>query len=238
MHANIEAFHRPTSLAEAIALLSDPARKAIAVAGATEVGLRVRSSVRALVDLSALGLDFVRSEADGLHLGAMVRATRIHRDPAIRTAIGDALPEAAFAIASEPIRNLTSLGGNVTAVRCNYLPDSKSGTPGADTYKVKGNIHWVSAQHAHAAEVRLYDRLFKVPNPGAGGTDYLGDINPASRKVITARLEPLLREAKPEDRFQFERHGYFVADLRESGPGAPVFNRTVTLRDSWTKPGS
>ena len=113
VHANIDAFYRPRSLAEAILLLSDPARKAIPVAGATEVGLRVRSSVRTLVDLSGLGLDHVRSEQDGLHLGAMVRATRIHRDTAIRATIGDALPEAAFAIASEPIRNLTSIGGNV-----------------------------------------------------------------------------------------------------------------------------
>jgi glutaminyl-tRNA synthetase len=128
--------------------------------------------------------------------------------------------------------------GRVTAVRCNYLPDSKSGTPGADAYKVKGNIHWVSAKHAYAAEVRLYDRLFKAPTPGARDTDYLRDLHPASRTVITARLEPLLREAKPEQRFQFERHGYFVADRNDSRPAAPVFNRAVTLRDSWPKGSS
>ena len=128
--------------------------------------------------------------------------------------------------------------GRVTAVRCNYLPDSKSGTPGAETYKVKGNIHWLSARHAHAAEVRLYDRLFKVPNPGAGGTDFLQDLNPDSKRLITAMIEPGLSEASPEDRFQFERHGYFVADLRDSRPGAPVFNRAVTLRDSWGKAAS
>ena len=126
-------------------------------------------------------------------------------------------------------------GGNVTAVRCNYFPDSKSGTPGADTYKVKGNIHWLSVQHAYAAEVRLYDRLFRVPNPGAGDTDFLRDLNPDAKRIVTARLEPLLREAKPEERFQFERHGYFVADLKDSAPGEPVFNRAVTLRDSWGK---
>jgi len=126
-------------------------------------------------------------------------------------------------------------GGNVTAVRCNYFPDSKSGTPGADTYKVKGNIHWLSVQHAYAAEVRLYDRLFRVPNPGAGDTDFLRDLNPDAKRIVTARLEPLLRDARPEDRFQFERHGYFVADLKDSAPGAPVFNRAVTLRDSWGK---
>ncbi len=120
-------------------------------------------------------------------------------------------------------------------VRCKYFEDSKSGTPGADTYKVKGNIHWLSAKHSHAAEVRLYERLFKVPHPGAGDTDFLKDINPDSKKVISAQLEPALAEANAEDRFQFERHGYFVADRVDSKPGAPVFNRTVTLRDSWAK---
>ncbi|MCX8085268.1 MAG: glutamine--tRNA ligase/YqeY domain fusion protein [Rhodocyclaceae bacterium] len=124
--------------------------------------------------------------------------------------------------------------GNVTAVHCNYFPDSKSGTPGADAYKVKGNLHWVSVKHAYAAEVRLYDRLFKVPNPGAAG-DFLADINPDSVKVITAQCEPSLKDAQPEARFQFERHGYFVADRVDSRPGAPVFNRTVGLKDMWKK---
>lgn len=140
--------------------------------------------------------------------------------------------------------------GNVIAVHCNYLADSKSGTPGSDTYKVKGNIHWVSAKHACAAQVRVYDRLFAVPHPGsrkAHGTghdaatepaeepDYLDDLNPDSKKIITAYLEPLLREAEPGLQLQFERHGYFVADPKDSKPGVPVFNRTVTLRDSWAK---
>jgi len=120
-------------------------------------------------------------------------------------------------------------------VRCKYDPDTKSGTPGADTVKVKGNIHWVSAKHSYAAEVRLYDRLFKVPHPGAGDADFLQERNPDSKKVIVAQLEPALKDAKPEERFQFERHGYFVADRVESKPGAPKFNRTVTLRDSWQK---
>jgi len=127
--------------------------------------------------------------------------------------------------------------GNVTAVHCEYFPDSKSGTAGADTYKVKGNIHWVSAPHAYRAQVRLYDRLFKVPHPGAGGRDFLDDMNPDARRVIEAWLEPTLQEAQAEQRFQFERHGYFVADRVDSKPGAPVFNRAVTLRDSWGKPG-
>jgi glutaminyl-tRNA synthetase len=126
--------------------------------------------------------------------------------------------------------------GKVVAVHCTYFADSKSGTPGADAYKVKGNIHWVSARHAYAADVRLYDRLFKVPDPGAGpgsNGDFLADINPGAKLTITAQLEPALKEAAAEERFQFERHGYFVADCADSRPGAPVFNRTVTLKDSW-----
>jgi glutaminyl-tRNA synthetase len=117
------------------------------------------------------------------------------------------------------------LGMEDGVVRCTYEPESRSGTPGADRFKVKGNIHWVSAAHAHAAEVRLYDRLFRVPDPQ--GVEHL---NPDSMKIITAQLEPSLREAKPEERFQFERHGYFVADRARK-----AFNRTVSLRDSWGK---
>ena len=124
--------------------------------------------------------------------------------------------------------------GNVIRVHCRYFPDSKSGTPGADAYKVKGNIHWVSARHALAASVRLFDRLFRVPEPGAE-RDFLEDLNPDSVQVVTAQLEPALKDAQPEERFQFERHGYFVADRVDSKPGAPVFNRTVTLKDTWRK---
>ncbi len=125
--------------------------------------------------------------------------------------------------------------GMVTAVRCNYLPGTKSGTPGADAVKVKGNIHWVSARHAVVADVRLYDRLFRSPHPGAGDTDFGHDLNTDSRQLVTAYLERALADAQPEQRFQFERHGYFVADRTDSRPGAPVFNRAVTLRDSWGK---
>ncbi len=125
--------------------------------------------------------------------------------------------------------------GNVTVVYCEYLPETKSGTPGSDSVKVKGNIHWVSAAHAYECEVRLYDRLFKEANPGSGGRDFLDDINPNSVQVITAQLEQSLQDAKPEDSFQFERHGYFVADSKDSVAGKPVFNRTVTLRDAWQK---
>jgi glutaminyl-tRNA synthetase len=115
------------------------------------------------------------------------------------------------------------------------MPDSKSGTPGSDSYKVKGNIHWVSAKHACAAEVRLYDRLFAVEAPGEGGRDFIVDLNPDSKRVITAQLEAALKDAASDARFQFERHGYFVADRVDSRPGTPVFNRTVTLKDSWAK---
>jgi glutaminyl-tRNA synthetase len=115
-------------------------------------------------------------------------------------------------------------------VRCTYDPETKSGTPGASKVKVKGNIHWVAANHAFAAEVRLYDRLFRVPNPAG-----VEDLNPDSKKVVTAQLEPALRDAKPEERFQFERKGYFVADRVDSRPGAPKFNRAVMLEDSWDK---
>ena len=123
--------------------------------------------------------------------------------------------------------------GKITAVHCELIPDTKSGTGGADKVKVKGNIHWVSVQHACAAEVRLYDRLFKEAHPGTGDRDFLNDINPGSKKVITAQLEAALKDAKAEERFQFERHGYFVADRVDSQAGTPVFNRAVTLRDSW-----
>ena len=158
--------------------------------------------------------------------------------------------------------------GNVTVVHCTYDPQTRSGTPGADARKVKGNIHWLSAAHAVEAEVRLYDRLFAVPFPGVRNPrgsrtgdqeaapghavlvagedddaldeverDYLDDLNPDSKRVITAYVEPALMGAQPEDRVQFERHGYFVADLLDHDARHPVFNRAVTLRDSWAKGG-
>jgi glutaminyl-tRNA synthetase len=123
--------------------------------------------------------------------------------------------------------------GNMTAVHCEYLPETKSGSAGADSVKVKGNIHWLSAAHAFECEVRLFDRLFKSPHPGRETDNFLDDLNPNSKEVITAYLEPLLQQAKAEDIVQFERHGYFVADRVDSKPGKPVFNRTVTLKDSW-----
>jgi len=162
--------------------------------------------------------------------------------------------------------------GKVTAVHCTYDAATRSGTPGAEARKVKGNIHWLCARSAKPAEVRLYDRLFAVPQPGSTGArkpvelapvvtlekqpvavvagmpladdethyeepgerDYLDDLNPASKKLVQAYVEESLMTAAAETRYQFERHGYFVAE-RDAGSGQPVFNRAVTLRDSWAK---
>ena len=123
--------------------------------------------------------------------------------------------------------------GRVTKVLANYFPDSKSGTPGADLYKVKGNIHWVSVRHGLPAQVRIYDRLFTESHPDSGGRNPLDCLNPMALQVVHAYLEPSLAQAKPEERFQFERHGYFVADRVEHSADRPVFNRAVTLKDSW-----
>jgi len=165
--------------------------------------------------------------------------------------------------------------GNVTTVHCTYDADTRTGTPGADARKVKGNLHWLSVHAARPAEVRLYDRLFAVPFPGArlprgaaaegaavvppvvsgpgesalvAGDDdevpeisernFLEDLNPDSKRVITAWVEPALADVAAAECFQFERHGYFVADLKDHAPGRPVFNRAVTLRDSWGRPAA
>jgi glutaminyl-tRNA synthetase len=125
--------------------------------------------------------------------------------------------------------------GRVTTVYCSYDPDTRSGTGKDAERKVKGTIHWVSASEAKAAEVRLYDRLFKVPNAGKAD-DVEEELNEESLKIVTdAMLEPGLLEAQPGERFQFERIGYFFVDPELSKPGRPVFNRVVTLRDSWAK---
>ncbi|MBC7860966.1 MAG: glutamine--tRNA ligase/YqeY domain fusion protein [Burkholderiaceae bacterium] len=125
--------------------------------------------------------------------------------------------------------------GKLIAVHCNYFADSKSGTEGSANYKVKGNIHWVSAATALEAEVRLYDRLFTDPQPDAGGKDFKSVLNPNAKEVVTAYLEPGMAGALPDQRFQFERHGYFVADRVDTVAGKPVFNRITTLKDSWSK---
>jgi len=130
-------------------------------------------------------------------------------------------------------------GERVVELRCTLDPASRAGMPGADR-KIKGTIHWVSARHAVAAEVRLYDRLFNVADPDneADGMTYRDFLNPQSVRVAKAFVEPAAACAAPEQIFQFERLGYFVADRRDHRGNAPVFNRTVTLRDSWAKPAA
>ncbi len=124
--------------------------------------------------------------------------------------------------------------GVVTEIYCRYLPESKSGND-TSGLKVKGTIHWVSVQHAKTAEVRLYDRLFRVENPSNEDGDFKDYINPGSPQVIgKAYIEPALATAQPGDRYQFLRKGYFCAD-KDSTAGHLVFNRTVGLRDSWAK---
>src|SRR6188472_2509158 len=124
--------------------------------------------------------------------------------------------------------------GNVTELRCSVDLDSKSGGPTASR-KVKGTIHWVSAAHAIDAEVRLYDRLFTVPEPDAGG-DFKSFINSNSLEVANAKCEPALATARPEERYQFERLGYFTLDP-DSTTEKQVWNRTTMLRDTWAKKG-
>jgi glutaminyl-tRNA synthetase len=125
--------------------------------------------------------------------------------------------------------------GNVTELRCTYDAATRGGAAPAGR-QVKGTIHWVSAQHAVSCEVRLYDRLFTDPDPEADDVDFTTKLNPESLVVVSgARLEPSAADAEPGARFQFERLGYFVADSSDSRPGALVFNRTVTLRDTWSK---
>ena len=122
--------------------------------------------------------------------------------------------------------------GAVIELRCTFDRTTRQGEPGSDR-KVKGTIHWVSATQSIAAEVRIYDRLFTVPEPGAE-EDFLKVVNPQSLEVVTARLESSLADAKLEDRFQFERIGYFTLDSQDSAPGKLVFNRTISLKDAWT----
>lgn len=127
--------------------------------------------------------------------------------------------------------------GNVVEVHCTYDPESRGGNA-PDGRRVQGTIHWVAADHAVEAEVRLYDNLFTDADPAGtasgSGDDFVDLINPESLDVVTAAMEPSLADAAPGDRFQFERLGYFCADL-DSNPGKPVFNRTTTLRDSWAR---
>jgi len=126
--------------------------------------------------------------------------------------------------------------GEVVELHCTYDPETRGGTA-PDGRKVKGTIHWVSAAHAHQAEVRLYDRLFTTENPGdvKEGADFESVLNPNSLETLTGYIEPSLVGAAPGSRYQFERLGYFCVDSEDSSPERIVFNRTVTLRDSWAK---
>ena len=125
--------------------------------------------------------------------------------------------------------------GAVVAVLAKLVPDTRSGTPGADAVKVKGVITWVACDDALAAEVRLYDRLFTDAQPDAGGKDFKATLNPHSKRVVQAYVEPSLADAAPDQRFQFERHGYFVTDRVDHTACRPVFSRIATLRDTWAK---
>ncbi|HHA2526368.1 TPA: glutamine--tRNA ligase/YqeY domain fusion protein, partial [Stenotrophomonas maltophilia] len=126
-------------------------------------------------------------------------------------------------------------GGTITELRGWLDPESRPGMEGANR-KVKGTIHWVSAVHGVPAEIRLYDRLFSVPNPDdeSEGKTYRDYLNPESRRTVTGYVEPAAASAAPEQSFQFERTGYFVADRRDHTEAKPVFNRSVTLRDTWS----
>ncbi len=130
---------------------------------------------------------------------------------------------------------IRSENGEIRELRCTYDSDTRSGT-GTSTRKVKGTIHWVSAEHAIEAEVRLYDRLFSVANPdGDKEKSYLDFLNPDSLEVLSdALVEPFLKDSKPQYRVQFERHGYFCVDTKYTTANKLVFNRTVTLKDSWS----
>jgi glutaminyl-tRNA synthetase len=127
--------------------------------------------------------------------------------------------------------------GTITEIHCTYDRETRSGEPGASR-KVKSTIHWVSARHAVDAELRLYDRLFLKEDPSEveTGKDFLSNLNPNSLQVLPhCKVEPMLGTAVPGDRYQFERTGYFCADVKDSKPGSPVFNRIVTLKDTWAK---
>ena len=142
----------------------------------------------------------------------------------------------AYIIKGEDV--VKNAAGEIAEIHCTYDPKSRSGSGTEESMrKVKGTLHWVSAKHAIEAEVRLYDRLFDTESPdGDKEKDFLESLNPDSLKIITAFLEPGLKDVQPFDQFQFQRIGYFNVD-KESTPGKLVFNRTVTLRDSWSKKG-
>ena len=122
--------------------------------------------------------------------------------------------------------------GNIIKVLCDYIPNTKSGTPGSDSVKVKGNIHWVSTKYAINAEAYLYDRLFLSEQPGLTSGNYLNDLNPNSIEINQIKIEENLFNISPGDQYQFERHGYFICD-KDSTKSNIKINRTITLRDNW-----
>lgn len=125
--------------------------------------------------------------------------------------------------------------GEIVAVHANYLPETKSGTEGSMTVKTKAAIHWLDAKTAVPAEIRVYDRLFRVPNPDSGEGSFLDNLTPNSKQVLKSFVEPSLATVEKDAKFQFERNGYFVADRIDHEPGKPVFNLAVGLKDSWGK---
>ena len=120
--------------------------------------------------------------------------------------------------------------GRILKVLCEYLPDTKSGTPGSDKVKTKGNIHWVSKKHAFPVMVRLYEKLFNVERPGNEEIDFIKQINKKSCITVIAQLEESIKNCRPGEQFQFERNGYFIADIKDSTISLPIFNRTVSLK--------
>jgi glutaminyl-tRNA synthetase len=153
----------------------------------------------------ALGKDGTPGNPVRLRFAYVVRATRVEKDAS----------------------------GTIVAVHAEYLPETRSGSPGQNSVKTRAAIHWLPVHASVPAEVRLYDRLFTDPQPDAGEKDYLELLNPDSKTVLRAFVEASLARAQPDDRFQFERHGYFVADRKDHTPERPVFNLAVTLKDSW-----
>jgi len=140
------------------------------------------------------------------------------------------LRSAFFITCNEVVKDAS---GRVVELRCTYDPQTRGGDA-PDGRRPKATLHWVSATHAVPAVVRLYDHLYTRPDPGAGG-DLLADLNPNSETIVKgAFVEPSLADAQPGETVQFERLGYFAADP-DSGPGRPVFNRTLTLKDTWAK---
>jgi glutaminyl-tRNA synthetase len=125
--------------------------------------------------------------------------------------------------------------GTIAEVQARLIPDTRSGTPGADAVKTKGVLTWVAAHDALPAEVRLYDRLFTEAQPDAAGRDFKSCLNPGSKKTVTAWLEPSVARARGDDKFQFERHGYFVADRVDHAEARPVFNRITPLKETWAR---